>query len=332
MRKVDLSIFRFDFDLTFAVLLMHPDGTLYHRYASRDHTSPTDRLSMKGLIEVIRRTLPEHRAYQRNPSPPPPLPRRTIEEIPSFARRDKKKRFDCVHCHMVADAEREWAQEQKKWRRAQIWRWPLPDRVGIQLDPDNPNRISKVSSASPASRARLRSGDRIVSASGRSILSEADLQAVLHETSGSRATIEMLITRNDKEKKIQLRLSPNWKVGTPLSFSWRPSKWNLSPKPGFGGRPLDDPQLKKLGLRPGTFAFRITYVVTWGENAYTGRNAEKAGIRRNDIFLSAAGKRDFTSLNHFHAWFRLTRKVGTRVPIVLLRGKKRITVQLPVIQ
>ena len=38
MAGVDLSMFRFDFDLTFAVLLMNADGTIYHTFAGRDWT------------------------------------------------------------------------------------------------------------------------------------------------------------------------------------------------------------------------------------------------------------------------------------------------------
>ncbi len=50
------------------------------------------------------------------------------------------------------------------------------------------------------------------------------------------------------------------------------------------------------------------------------------------MILSVGGKRDFHSVEHFHSWFRLTQKPGTKVAIERLRKGKRETVQLPVIE
>ena len=129
-----------------------------------------------------------------------------------------------------------------------------------------------------------------------------------------------------------LKLAGGWKEATPLVFSWRPSKWPLSPKPGFGGAELSPRELKAAGLPEDAFAFRIGYVVTWGPNAHTGRNARKAGLRKGDIIVSVAGKDDFENHEHFHAWFRLTQKPGTEIPVVRLRAGKRETVLLPVVE
>jgi len=48
--------------------------------------------------------------------------------------------------------------------------------------------------------------------------------------------------------------------------------------------------------------------------------------------LSVAGKRDFESVGHFHAWFRLRMKAGAKVKILLLRNHKRKTITLPVVE
>ena len=37
-------------------------------------------------------------------------------------------------------------------------------------------------------------------------------------------------------------------------------------------------------------------------------------------------------MNHYHAWFRLTQKVGTKVPVERIRNGKRETLQLKVIE
>ena len=34
MAGVDLALYRFDYDLTFAALLMNADGTIYHTYGT----------------------------------------------------------------------------------------------------------------------------------------------------------------------------------------------------------------------------------------------------------------------------------------------------------
>ena len=52
---------------------------------------------------------------------------------------------------------------------------------------------------------------------------------------------------------------------------------------------------------------------------------------RNDIIFSVDG-RSFESVEHFHSWYRLTRKPGTTVEIDVMRNGQRRTVELPVIE
>jgi hypothetical protein len=108
--------------------------------------------------------------------------------------------------------------------------------------------------------------------------------------------------------------------------------WRLDPRPGFGGPKLSPEEKEKRGIDAGVSAFRIQYIVTWGDHSRTGRNAHKAGLRKNDVVLSVGGKSDFRSPQHFHAWFRLTREVGEKVPIEVLRKGEKLTIELPVIE
>jgi hypothetical protein len=108
--------------------------------------------------------------------------------------------------------------------------------------------------------------------------------------------------------------------------------WATSPKPGFGGGALEKAELKKLGLAEDAFAFRVRYLVTWGNDAYTGRNAMKAGIRKGDVVVSIDGKNDFESVRHYHSWFRLTRKIGSNASFEIIRKGNRKTILLPVIE
>ena len=102
--------------------------------------------------------------------------------------------------------------------------------------------------------------------------------------------------------------------------------------PGFGGRQLDAEDLAYWELEPDTFAFRVDYIVDWNENRRFGLSARKAGLRKGDIFLSAGGKNDFRTVDHFHAWWRLTRRVGESVEVVVLKKGERETLTLPVLR
>jgi len=90
--------------------------------------------------------------------------------------------------------------------------------------------------------------------------------------------------------------------------------------------------MKASGLPEDGFAFRIGYLVTWGDNARTGHNARSAGLRKGDIIVSVGGKDDFESVAHFHTWFRFTQEIGTKIPVVRIRKGKRTTITLPVIR
>ena len=133
MTGVDLSVYRFDYDLTFAALLMHPDGTIYHTLGGRDASNPMSQLSMPSFVRVLRETLEDHRAYSKSPKPPTLAKRVTAED---WKRKAKNRGTpDCFHCHMVYDWQREAAKLKRKWKKADAFRWPDPARIGLELEP-----------------------------------------------------------------------------------------------------------------------------------------------------------------------------------------------------
>lgn len=77
---------------------------------------------------------------------------------------------------------------------------------------------------------------------------------------------------------------------------------------------------------------RVTYLVTWGENRRFGEAARRAGLREGDVVLGAAGVRDFASIDHFHAWWRLTREVGETVVVETLRDGTRRSLPIDVLR
>ena len=98
---VDMNRFRFDYDLTFAVMMMDADGGVYTRFGTRDAESETDRMSIAGLKQTMRAVLAEHRSRPKGPrQETEPTRSFTLDDIPAFATR-KVGSKECAHCHFA---------------------------------------------------------------------------------------------------------------------------------------------------------------------------------------------------------------------------------------
>ncbi len=330
MRGVDLSVYRFDYDLTFAILLMNADGTIYHTFAGRDRKDPMSHLSLTALVRVMNATAGEH-ARRTPPAPARAAAGRlTVESMPRI--HPPRKAPSCYHCHMVHDAMHDAAIAAKRPRDETIWVWPDPVQVGLSLDGEEQTAVKGVAAGSAAAKAGLRPGDRIVAFGDSAPLTFGDLQRVLHEAPPGPARIPVVYERSGGTKRAELALPSGWKRAAPEVYAWRPYKWNLGPRAGFGGPRLSDDELKRAGLEPGGFAFRVNYIVDWGPHAHTGRNAHAAGIRKGDVVYSVSGVEEFESVEHFHAWYCLTRKTGSKVEVALLRDGARRKVTMEVVE
>ncbi|KAF0244902.1 MAG: hypothetical protein FD180_2123 [Planctomycetota bacterium] len=333
MKGVDLNTYAFDWDLTFAALLMNADGTVYHRYGGRSWESADARLSMDALTRLLVDGLAEDKAYRASGIEREAVKPLSIEEIPVFAERIRNnKELSCFHCHMATEAMREQAQKDKTWSPDDRWLWPLPDKLGLKLDPADPSKVLEISEDSPAAKAGLAAGDRLVTVNGARVRAEPDVQWVLHHTPPAGGTIAIAFERGGEQRAAKIELAAGWKSATPLEYSWRPAMWMLRPDPGFGGPDLDADEKKKLGLDPGAFAIRIGYLIDWGERAETGRSARKAGVQKGDVLLSVDGVSDFRSGQHFQTWFRFTREAGKIAELKLLRDGKPVSVSLPILK
>ncbi len=329
MQGVDLNVYRFDWDLTFAALVMHEDGTIYHQYGNRNAEGAESHLSMASMESLLRGALTGHRDYddsdRKRRERGAPL---TVESFPTMKRRiDQGKAPECFHCHFINQGIDEQAQESGTFDPIVAWRWPPGTIVGLDVDRDDQGVVDEVRKGSPAAKAGVAPGDRLVSLGGRSILTEGDVQWVLDGVPATGGRLPLVVRRGEREKRVTLKLGADWRVGSP-DVLWRPTMWRLDPKPGFGGPMLTPEQKAARGIDADVSAFRVNYIVTWGPNADTGRRVQAAGLRKNDVVLSVAGKNDFESPHHFHAWFRLTRTEGEPVPFEILRGKERLTVTL----
>jgi hypothetical protein len=330
MAGIDLNTFIFDYDLTFVALLMNADGTIYHTYGGRDWRAAATHLDGGSFRQALVKGLRTHKSYRPSTKRLARPAAVTVEELPAMKRRIAAgNRPTCYHCHTINDMRTEELMRQGVWKREMLWRWPDPIQLGITLH--GQTLVTSIAKDAPLGRAELSPGEKIVRVGAMEVSTFGDIQRALRalpdaggdfilETRVSFATVE-----------VPFHLPPGWKAASPEVFAWRASKWTLSPKPGFGGKQLDPEALRKAGLPEDTFAFRVGYLVTWGPNAHTGRNAAKAGLRKGDIVVAVAKKDDFKSVEHFHAWFRLTQRSGTEVPVEYIRKGERKTLQLPVV-
>lgn len=327
MRGLDMARYAFDFDLTLAILLVHPDGRVLHRFGGRDHRGADRFLTVPGLVHALEATL----AATESAGDFEPPARHTIEDFPSYAPwlEARGREPECIHCHQVGEHEiRTALREGGRFDRERIWRWPPPTRVGFDLDADEQTRVVAVTEGSAAAAAALRPGDRLLEVDGSPIATLTDVQFAFQRASGGATDVELLVRRGAEDEALTLELEEGWKRGDALTFSWRALKWGLPAGPGFGGHDIGAERKRALGLDPDRHAFKISYFVTWGPFAHRGRHAARS-LREGDVVHAVDGE-TFRDQEHFHSWFRLHQKVGSEARIGVMRGRERLEVSITV--
>lgn len=307
MRGVDLNVFTFDFDLTWAALFLHADGTVYGRYGGRDAVSPDTFLSLEGLRHALETALDAHRRGERRPRPPRPPER--VEDYPATRRLSARA---CVHCHQVYDFRREARQAAGDWHLDEVWVQPLPENIGLTLDIARADCVRAVQPGSAADRAGLRPGDVLHEIIGVRVASVADVQ---HALDGAPASGEIPVSwrRARSSFRAHLRLQPGWRK---TDISWRPSTRGIGPAPSVHGEDLTAAEKKALGLSEKRLAFR--------QEAFVTQTARQAGIRQNDIILGVDGQAPEMNARQFLVHVRLTYKVGDRIVWNILRNGRRL--------
>src|SRR5689334_5949996 len=110
MRGLDLDIFDFDYDLTWAALFLHPDGTTLGRYGTRSHEPSAKLRSQPGLRYAMTRALDKHR---QSALAAPKKPGKRPEDYASSSRIAPK---GCIHCHNIHEFRREERQKAGSWK------------------------------------------------------------------------------------------------------------------------------------------------------------------------------------------------------------------------
>ena len=332
MKGVDLSLFQFDYDLNWAAMFISHDGVVYARYGTQSSEGPDAYNSIDGLLETMKRVLELHIQFPGNDEELKGKrgnPKRVAEALKLPGLRNANKyaeqttRQNCIHCHNIHDAEHQFAVDNGTYSHELLWKYPLPDNMGIKIDRNSGVRISSIIDGSAAQRAGLREGDEVSRMNGQRIVSIADMQWVLHHLPNT-ATKVVVETRDSR--KCTVSMEPGWKR---YDFSWRASMWNAAPRLQVWTPPLSAESKAKLGLPESESAFEMRWI---NRESAGGRRAFDDGLREKDIVIAIAGKPFEGNSNQFHAHIKLNYKIGDDLPLTVLRDGRRETVKIRLVE
>jgi hypothetical protein len=329
-KNVDMNRFRFDYDLTFAVLMMDADGTTYSRFGSQDWRTSSARMSIAGLKTAMRQVLSRHRQRPaRGPAAAASARRFTLADIPAF-RNSRAVGEACAHCHYAHNFRFDQLRAEGRFSRKMLYMYPLPENLGLTLDVDDNNRVKSVTPDSPAERAGIRAGDRILRAGETPVLTEADLQFALDplpdpgrvtlqwERGGERAA------DRPPARSAELRLPRGWRR---TDISWRASQGGIPPSIGIWAAPLTEDQKKERGLPADRMALRVSFFFPGKQWVKT-----RGDLEMNDVIVGINGRSlPAMTTRQFHSHFRLTFDLGDTVTLNVLRGSRRVPVRVPCI-
>ncbi|WP_417384631.1 Trx7/PDZ domain-containing (seleno)protein [Gimesia sp.] len=337
---LDLSLFQYDYDQSFAVFMLNPDRTIYGRFGTRSHrTMWTEDVSITGLRKAIAGALELHQNYAttkaslKGKQGTKPLVT-SPEKFPLLAgkynsRINEKQNIvkSCIHCHQIGDAQRDYYLRDHRPLPDQIlFSYPHPKILGLILDPQEKATVQEVTDDSIAARAGFKPGDQIISLEGQPLLSIADVQWVLQHAKETDQ-LAARVNRGGQELDLTVSLPKDWRRKDDLS--WRVSSWPLR-RMVLGGAVLEEAtreERKQIGLTMAApdMTLRIKHLGQYGAHAA----AKKAGFRKGDLILSYNGRKDLKRETDLLAYGVNELKPGESVPVTVLRDGKRLGLFLP---
>lgn len=306
MAGADLSLFEYDYDLTWAAFFLNADEQIYGRFGGRDASGADSRNTLPGLRHAMNAALETHKNVKTQPKARTGKPLR-VEDY-GGARRAR----GCIHCHQVWEFRRDSLKSTGTWTRDEIWVYPLPENVGISLDNNRGDLIKSVLASSPAEKAGLKVGDKLRTLNGYPIASFADVQFALHKAPKA-GTIPFNWERDGKPASGMLEVSEGWRK---TDVSWRRSMLDLLPSIGLTGDDLTAAQKRVLGLDEKRLAFK--------QEQFVHREAKAAGVQAGDIIIGVNGMRQEGSMKEFLRFVRQTFIAGDKITINVIRSGKRV--------
>ena len=334
---LDLSLFQFEYDLSFSTLFFNGDGTVYGRYGSWTHQKNPQDKTTAGYKRALEAALALHRNYPNNKAALAgkqggPTPFKTSVEIPALAAKYKttldwegKVVQSCVHCHMVGEALRaSYRDQQKPIPSELIYPMPAPETIGLTLAPEAVARVQFVAAGSIAAKAGLLAGDDIVTLAGQPLISIADFSWALQRAPESGA-IAASVRRAGGEKTLSLTLPADWRSHSDISK--RVGTWSLRAMTsgGLSLEDLPDAARTERGLAPEGLALFVKTVGHYGKHAA----AKSAGFQKDDVIVELDGLTARLTEGQLMGHLLQKRMAGEKVPATVLRGTTRVALSMP---
>ncbi len=337
---MDLSLFQFDYDLTFAAFFMNADKTIYGRFGTRaEYENAAKDISIESFKQALEAALSLHAGYPENKASlaakvgPEPL-KKTPEAFPALLRYSATLDFggsidrQCIHCHQIGEAQREihW-YDRKPIPDEILYPFPMPDVLGLHFSPKHRAKISKVESGSSAEKDGFRRADEILTLDEQPIISIADVQWVLHRAP-ENTTLPVRVDRHGEEIELTLTLNPGWRKGTDISWRTTTGELRLVALGGMVLEDLSDAERQRNGLGKTEMALNVEQVSRRSRRSSTTTNAQRAGIRRGDIIVGYGNHADRLTESGIIAYVLQEEPQSKTLPIKLLRNGEQVTVEL----
>ena len=308
---MDLSLFEFDYDLTWYGFFLSADEVVYGRYGGRDARSDEGRLSLAGLKYAMEKALDRHAAGAKGPTP-----RGTPVRAEDSRAAKMRRNNECIHCHQVNEFRRADARAAGTWTRDDLWVYPLPENVGITLEVDRGDVVKAVGPGSPADRAGLKAGDVLTELNGYPVASFADAQYALHKAPRSgRISFKGVSGKNEAGGAIEV--AAGWRK---TNITWRSSLLDILPSLPISGEDLSAAEKRALGLPESRAAFR--------QDKFVHSTLKAVGLRAGDVIVGLNGAGLDGTMEDFLGFVRREHLVGDTVTLNVLRDGKPVEIKL----
>jgi serine protease Do len=323
MNGVNIRRFEFDFDTTWAAFFLDEKLNVYSRYGGRDAGEPDDRLNKESLLQTMSEVLNLHaNRPKHSPGQPPivqPVPRGVSR--PSDIALLKKNQRGCVHCHQVREYRFLQSYHDREFSRRKLFGWPLPENLGLKLDPKHGHRIAETAGESSAEKSALLPGDEIVQINNVPIHSELDIRWALHRAADNKPLRFLIRRQNDEgeDHTLSVKLHPeeNWRH---TDLSWRKSMRSVPMNFAFRGYSLTRSQRKSEGLTEDQLAIRVVSVRDRGL-------AKNLGLQKRDSIIALDGESKRRTMEQFKSDLLNRYKPGDEVRITVRRNEKDVTLK-----
>ncbi len=336
---LDLDVFQYDTDQSFAVFMLNADKKIYGRFGTRSHrTEWLGDVSLEGMANALEGALALHKNYPSNAAmlagkTGKPLEKPSPEQYPKLASKytdslnyegDVVK--SCIHCHQIGEARREFYWDKGEPIPEKLFfSYPHPKSIGLILDPKQRAQVKEVKPNTVASQAGLAAGDEILMMGGQPLLSMADVQWVLHNTPSTASDVSMRVRRADDVVDMTLSLPDGWRRNDDIS--WRVSSWTLCRIATGGMRlePLSEEQREQTGVSS-RMALRVRSAGRYGAHGA----ARKAGFRIDDVIVAFDGKEDLLRESDVFAYVNNSLRPGKAVAVKIIRDGKPLELSLKI--